>query len=888
MIVIVGPAENSGGLVARPALTARLAAGARVTVVSAPAGSGKTVLLRSWLGESGLADRAAWVSVGREERDPQRFWLSVLGALRGTQPGSGLVRAISAAPELDGWAMAERLLKDLAPLRERIWLVIDDVHELESAQALRQLELLVLRAPGALRFVFATRHDLRLGLHRLRLDGELTEIRAADLRFSVAQARELLDAAGVSLPEPAFRVLHERTEGWAAGLRLAALSLSGHCDPETFAAQFSGADRTVAEYLLAEVLERQDEKVRRLLLRTSVLERVNGELAELLTGDSGAERTLQDLEQANTFVTSLDAARSWFRYHRLFADLLKLELRREEPGEITALHRLCARWFAEHGRPAEAVRHAQAARDWKLAAGFLADSWPGMLLDGQSATIHELLADFPAEVRVAHAELAALLASRESAQGSVKGARRYLDIAERAMASVPDARRNQARMLLGVVRLQAGRRSGDQAAVLEQVNRLRMLADASDMARPGLDADLRALALISLGATEDWTDRLEEARRHLTQGIALARRIGRPYLEFSALAYLAAVDIARSSFTSAVEHAELVMELAGRHGWTEEPPAAVAGATIAAALAWQGRTDEAQPWVQHAERCLRAEAEPAIGAGIRYLRGILELIRGRDGEALAAFEAAERLTGQLRLTTAYYLSVPIRALRLHALVRLGRTAQAEQLLAGLDEQERDRGEMRIALAVLRLAQNDPLAASAALEPVLNGSAPLARPAWAVSALALAAAASDAMGDPAAARSALERAFDLAEPDGARWHFLLHPMPDLLERHAKRRTAHASLVADVQSILAGRQRAPAPTEPLPAFEALSGSEIRVLRYLPTNLTAPEIARELDVSPNTIKTHMRNLYAKLGIHRRAEAVERGRALGLLAPSGAMRRS
>jgi ATP/maltotriose-dependent transcriptional regulator MalT len=315
-------------------------------MVSAPPGSGKTVLLRSWIDAAGLAERTAWVPVGRDERDPQRLWLSVLGALRQTAPGSHLVRELTAAPDLDGWAMVERLLKDLAPLDEPLWLVIDDVHELGSDQARRQLELLLMRAPPELRFVLATRHDVRLGLHRLRLEGELTEIRADDLRFSLAEARELLTEAGVELTDPALARLTARTEGWAAGLRLAALSLAGHPDPERFAVQFSGSERTVAEYLLAEVLERQPEEVRRLLLRTSVLDRVNGELADLLTGGSGGERVLQDLEEANAFVVAVDAARSWFRYHHLFADLLQLELRRTEPGEVAGLHKLAATWSA--------------------------------------------------------------------------------------------------------------------------------------------------------------------------------------------------------------------------------------------------------------------------------------------------------------------------------------------------------------------------------------------------------------------------------------------------------------------------------------------------------------------------------------------------------------
>src|SRR5499427_6770470 len=327
---VAGP--GAAGVVSRTGLWERLGAAARVTVVSAPAGSGKTVLLRSWLGQAGLAERTAWVAVGRDERDPQRFWLSVVGALRQTSAGSVLVRELTAAPDLDGWAIVERLLEDLAPLADRLWVVVDDVHELGAAEARRQLELLVMRAPEKLRLVLATRHDVRLGLHRLRLEGELTEIRAGDLRFTVAEARALFTAAGVELPGPALAMLYERTEGWAAGLRLAALALAGHPDPGRFAAEFSGSERTVAEYLLAEVLDRQSPQVRRLLLRTSVLDRVNGELADLLTGDSGGERVLQDLEAANAFVVALDARRSWFRYHHLFAELLQLELRRTASG----------------------------------------------------------------------------------------------------------------------------------------------------------------------------------------------------------------------------------------------------------------------------------------------------------------------------------------------------------------------------------------------------------------------------------------------------------------------------------------------------------------------------------------------------------------------------
>ena len=851
-----------------------------MTVVSAPPGSGKTVLLRSWIGEAGLAGHAAWVAVERDERDPQRLWLAVLDALRQTMRGSALVREVTAAPDLDGWSMVERLLKDLAPLADRLLLVIDDLHELGSAEARRQLELLVMRAPEELRLVLVTRHDVRLGLHRLRLEGELTEIRADDLRFSVDEARALFQAAGVELAGQALGMLYERTEGWAAGLRLAALSLAGHPDPGRFAAEFSGSERTVAGYLLAEVLDRQPEEVRRLLLRTSGLDRVNGELADLMTGASGGEGVLQDLEEANAFVVSLDAARSWFRYHHLFADLLQLELRRTQPEEVTALHELAAGWLAGHGNPVEGIRHAQAAQDWVLAARLLADHWPGLYLSGQEATVHALMAGFPTRASAADAELAAVAAADELARGSLRAAERYLGVAERGLASVPESRRGQARVLLGVVQLLLARRHGNMPAVAEQARRLQALAEARDAAQPVLGDELRAFALVKIGDSEIWAGRLDQAEAHLEQGTALARRAGRPYLEFMGLVYRAEIELNRPLFPRAAELGRQAIDLAERHGWTDDPDTCNASMTLGAALAWQGRLDEAEAWVQRAERTIRAEANPAVAMGSQCVRGQLELGRGRAADALAAFRAAQRLAGP------HPLGRPLRAWLVQALVRLGETGDAGQVLAGLGERDRDRGELRIAAAALRLAQDDPQAATVALAPVLDGSASMGWRSWLVEAFLLEAIAQDALGDQAAAGRALERALDLAEPDGALMWFLMHPAPGLLERQARQPTAHAALIAQILGLLAGYRPASPPAGPRAPLEPLTRSEIRVLGYLPTHLSAPEIASELSVSTTTVKTHLRNLYTKLGAHRRAEAVESARALGLLAPSAYQR--
>ena len=281
-------------------------------------------------------EAVAWVTVERGERDAQRFWLHVIDALADAA-GDDVIERVSPAPGFAGAVVVERLLHQLERIEEPLELVIDDLHELDSEDALAWLEMLITRPPAQVGILLATREEPALGLHRLRLAGELTELRGPDLRFSLDETRALFRAGGITLSDQAVASLHERTEGWAAGLRLAAISLAAHPDPERFVSEFSGSERTVAGYLLAEVLERQAPEVRDLLLRTSVLERVSGPLADVLTGGTGAEAILQRLEDQNAFVTALDAGRTWFRYHHLFADLLRLELRRVAPATIPSL-----------------------------------------------------------------------------------------------------------------------------------------------------------------------------------------------------------------------------------------------------------------------------------------------------------------------------------------------------------------------------------------------------------------------------------------------------------------------------------------------------------------------------------------------------------------------
>jgi LuxR family transcriptional regulator, maltose regulon positive regulatory protein len=860
--------------VPRGALFSRLSEACPVAVVSAPAGSGKTCLLRSWIAAAGLADDVAWMSVERGEHDPQRFWICVHDALQETSPGAGAVQVMTPAPNLEAGAIVERLLEDLGSLEEPLWLVIDDLHELHSDTALRELALLLMRLPEQLRVVLSTRWDMPLGLHRMRLEGDLTEIRAGDLRFSLPETRALFESAGVHLADSALARLHDRCEGWCAGLRLAAMSLAGHPDPERFATEFCGSERTVAEYLLAEVLERQPDDVKRLLLRTSILRHVNGPLADLLTGCDGGERALLELEEAGAFVVAIDAARTWFRYHHLFADLLQLELRRTEPAELPALHEAAAGWFAEHRHPVDAVRHAQAAEDWTMAAQLLFDHWFALRVAGRNATARTLLAGFPADVVARDPELAVLVADEKP----LEGVERQLARVTRRLPLVPEDRRGRLQAQLAVQRLRLAHRRCDVPAAIEEAQQL--LAPAPAESELGAADDIRAVALAHLGVTELWgPGGLDAAERHLEQARALAQHAGRPYVEMGCLAYLS-IPRMFHSFTRARHASARALALAREHGWNDDPVVAIAHGVLGGILVWQMRLDDAQRQLELAQRALRPELEPAAGLALLFVRGRLELAHGHDYEALALLGAAQRLDD---LLAAPHIFDPyVRAHALRAMVRLGQFASVEKALSEMDDERRGSSETRKATAALRLAQGDPQAATTVLEPVLDGSVQVCQHAYMVEVFLLEAIARDALGDAGASRRALESALDIAEPEGVLWPFAIHPAPALLDRHARQRTTHSSLVSEIRDLLAGTRCAPAPEKAELPPEPLSESERRVLRYLPTNLSAPEIADELYVAASTVKTHIKHIYAKLGAHGRAEAVERARAAGLLAPS------
>ena len=863
-------------MIARDDLVARLdhAATRKVTIISAPAGSGKTSLLRAWANRPDQVLCVASVQVRQDEQDEQFFWLALLNAVRQASGTIGY-EPPAATPHFDGQAMVDRMLLELTEHRGRIVVVIDDVHELTPV-ALAQLARLLANLPPHARAIVATRRDLPLRLHQLRLADELAEIRAADLCFSEREAGELLASSGIRLSAAGAALLHQRTEGWAAGLRLAALSLAGHPDPERFVAEFSGSDRTVAEYLLAEMLERQPDDVQQLLMRTCLLDRVNGELADLMTGRPGSERILLALEEANAFVVSLNPEHTWFRYHYLFADLLRLQLRRRLPDEVPELHRRAAEWFTKHGQVVEAVRHLHAAADWRSAARLLADHSFSLALDGQAQTIQALVRAFPPGAS-ADPELALVRATGELIQGHLNEAAAHLAVAKSHAETMAPDRQRRLRMAAASVQLWLARRRAHLAEVVEQAGFFVSPVTGPSDEDIALSNDLRAAALINLGTVEAWSLSHRDAERHLKEGAVLAREISRPYLEVGCLAELGSLS-EPYSFETARQYCREAIAVAERHGWGTEPVIAPALIVLADTMIWRGEFDEGERWLQRATRAMQADDGPGIRFRLHLMFGMLHAGRGRHQEALEAFRTAKRFESQLVSSLA--LASRVTGWLLATQARLGMTGEARASLAALDDEWAMSGEIGNARAVICLAEGDPDGALAALRDVLDGTAPVIGYHTVVEAHLLAGLGYRELGEPQAANQAAERALALAEADRLVLPFAMTGSPELLESLPRHETAHAALLTDILDVMDGASLLAEDLTVPPQAGPLSPGELRVLRYLPTNLSRPEIAAELSVSVNTVSTHIRSIYAKLGADERSAAVRRARELRLLA--------
>jgi LuxR family maltose regulon positive regulatory protein len=863
------------GLLRRTELLATLerATRRRVTIVSAPAGSGKTTLLREWARSS--ANRVAIVSNRPGEMDAQHFWAAVLEALGPLDRAEGDEAGPVTVPDVDSTVAEVLALLESAP--DLVVLIVDDLHELKSAEALARLDTLIERLPATSRVILSSRRDPQIHLHRMRLADEVAEIRANDLQLSEAETGALLRGSGLTLTDQAVASLHDRTEGWAAGLRLAAISMADHPDPERFVEEFSGGHRAVAEYLIAEMLDSQAPDVRRMLLRASLLDRVNGELADLLSEGLGSERVLLELEDANAFVVSLDPGRTWFRFHQLLADFLRLELRRTTADEVPVLHRRAAGWFLDHGDVPGAVRHTLAAGDWADAVEIISDHVFGLALDGHAEIIDSLLASFPRGAATDHPELALARAITQLERGRLEEAATQLAYAESHLGTISTARRPHLAAGVASSRQALARQKGQLAAVIDQVDVLDTSPDGDPERPPVLTADLRAVSMMHLGIVEMWSGRVAEAEGHLLEGVALAQESGRRYLEVACRANLGFVS-GFGSFAVARERSEAAIELAERHGWEDRAVTAPALVTIGGSMVCMGEFDEAGPLLDRALRVVDGAPDPAVKVHLHAAKGMLRAARGDHEGALEQLELAD--LNQSLLECEHVLAGHVSGWLASTQARLGRQQEARLSLGALPDMRSGKAEIQTAWAVIHLSETEPEAALDSLHAVFSDEAPLGHPITLVEAHILAGQAFRQMGYRSDAIRATETALAVAEKERFILPFVVGDGLALLEALPSHATAHGALVIEIREAMEGSAATRATGTTGVEVATLSPSELRVLGYLPTNLTRPEIAGELYVSLNTVNTHIRNIYAKLGVNGRSAAVESAREQKLLA--------
>jgi LuxR family maltose regulon positive regulatory protein len=891
------------GFVPRPRLVQALDHGlARGRVlICAPAGFGKTSLLADWARRGGRP--LAWLGLDAGDNDPARFWRYVVAALDQAQPGIaerlGPLLGPPAPRSFEGLVTA--LINELAaqPGRDEVLLVLDDYHLVGAGPVHESVAFLLENLPPGLLLAVSGRADPPLPLARLRARGQLGELRAAELRFTTGEAAALLGAAaGPVLPDTAVAALTARTEGWAAGLRLAALSLRGRADAAGFVAAFSGSHRFVLDYLADDVLDGQPGPVRAFLLETSVLERLSGALCDAVTGQSGSQAMLHHIEQAGLFLMPLDDVRGWWRYHHLFADLLRARLDQEQPGRAQELHRAAAAWSDEHDLGNDAVRHALAAGDPAWAARLVERYVDGLLRRSEGVTLRRWLSTLPAEVLRARPRLCLAQGFNAVVSGQVEAIEPLLDDAERAFAAagrqppeppVGPAGGVLANVPAGIAFLRAelARLRGDAARA----------ADWDRQARAGLgesDFYLRTLVDANLAVTHWLRGQPGQAERSLAEALAERRTAGEGYLATRVCHDLGQVQRAQGSLDAALATYRQALDIAGEAS-SQPPHLGMAHVGLAEVLY---ERDELAAALDHATRgvalCRQLAFTPPLAAGL----AILARIRQAHGDAAAAMAAMGEAGQAEPSPQVVALLNPVPAQRARLLLAQGDVTAAGQWAkaAGLspeDEPDYPHEPAYLLLARVLLAQDRPGPALTLLERLLAIAASQGRTGSVIEIQALRALALAARGDHAGALGALAETVTLARPQGYVRVFADEgaPMRALLTRLSAARKDHRAPPRHIDpDYLAGLLRAcgqagaAAPSRraaaALPGLpEPLTGREMEVLRLLAAGRSNQRIAHELVVALDTVKKHVTHILGKLGAANRTEAVARARQLGLI---------
>ncbi|WP_420121460.1 LuxR C-terminal-related transcriptional regulator [Nakamurella sp.] len=848
--------------------------GSALTLVSAGPGFGKTMAVSSWVDQRRATHAFAWLTVDPGDNSAQTFWSDVLAAIR----SSGAVPAGSALDDISpatvfGAREVDLMLDRFDALDRPLVLILDDFHLITSPDVLAAVAALVEHRPRRLRLVIMTRADPVLPLHRLRITGRLTEIRGRHLAFTPGEAARLLAAEGLELASDQLADLYRRTDGWPAGLRLAAMSLD-RTDLAGSIERLTGTDRVIAEYLLEEVVERLDPADREFLLRTSVVDRLCADLADRLTGGDDGQQVIDRLVASNAFVTPLDDANRWVAYHPLLRDLVRHRLMLERSALVPGLNRRVAAWLAEQGEPIASIRYAIRAQDWADAGRTLLTCAPRILSADASALAAAV--EPMASRSASHPGLYELIAANivhlqrqefTALHHNTLDSRQYLDTA-------PPDLRSTATALLDLFDIAHCRMTGDSGRLIRLCRDIRATVRDTPRAHLPLARHIEGMASTNLGVGQLWTgdepgaeESLADAERHLTEPDMELPRLG-------VVAYRSVLDAMVGRYGRAERQARPGLDLVDRRGWASEAQVLGLSLAMGMTLTARGRADQATAVLGRGLAVSTWQTDRLVRLGLAISSVEAAVLRA-DGAAALAADA--RVQDGLARTPAP--PDPVRrwaaAAGAAALITAGRPEQAIDRLGDPgDEHNFATAWQRVWLARAHLELHQLARVEEILRPFVE--LPWRHREPMVTAQLLLAVVADRHHRPGAAANHLATAVELAHPEAIRRPFLLlaDRLGHLVRQYRPADDRSGSFISPFAAL------APGGAGPVAApVEDLTERELTVLRYLPTMLKAGEIGADLHISVSTVKTHMRSIYRKLEVGNRRQAVERARILSLL---------
>lgn len=876
-----------------------LTTGHKLTLISAPAGFGKSTLVSEWIVNCG--QQAAWLSLDENDNDPVRFLIYVISALQKISPnlGAGLLDALQSPQSPPIETVSTALLNEITILSNNFILVLDDYHLTDSKSVDDALTFLIDNLPPQMHLVITTREDPALPTPRLRARNQLTEIRASDLRFTPSEAAEFLNQVmGLNLTEEEVAALDKRTEGWIAGLQLAALSMKGQQDVHGFIQAFAGDHRYIVDYLVEEVLRRQPEPVRNFLLQTSILERLNGPLCDAVTIQPGSKSKLEQLQRGNLFLIPLDDKREWYRYHHLFADVLNIHLMAEQPEQVPALHERASQWHEQNGLTADAIRHVLAAKNFKRAAELIEKAIPLMRQSRQEPTLLGWLKSLPEEIFQDHPVLNINYAGTLLQNGQFDGVESRLREIEQWLATPEDIRRQPIYVdeddfqrlpsSVHMYRAAIALVKGDVTNATSHASKVLELAREDDDFPRGAASSLVGLA--------SWTSGdLEAAYQMFAKGMSHLQNVGYISDVIGGSVTMADIRTTQGRLREAMGIYERGLQLATKQGTPALRGAADMHVGMSGLYYERNELNIAEQHLLKSRELGELNGLPKNPYRWRAAMARIQEVYGNPDEALDLLNEAEPL-----YRSDFSPNVrPVEALRVRVWIKQG---ELEKAIAWANEKklsiEEDPSYLRefeqITFARILLSQYQSVHAENSLndtlgllERLLKAAESGGRNGSVIEILVLQALAYQMQEDVPAALSVLERALKLAEPEGYIRMFVDEgaDMETILREVAARKIMleyTSKLLAAFESERKGIGEETSPSAaPVSGslIEPLSQRELDILRLFKTELSGPEIAQELVIALSTVRTHTKSIYNKLNVNNRRAAVKRAIELGLM---------